>query len=202
MKLWANEDINKCNRLAQASPEGMRSAAMMAVMSIQQSWNLVPAAMEDVKDRGARSRFLWGFKQDTYQYLYRKPKRLEHLFVTTMTTRDPVELLDLWTTVPGLGLAKAGFVVQLIKGKVGCIDRHNALAYDVSANALSFPKGRMTVKAQRHKLEAYVHLTDTIGGSRYLWEQWCIMVAAKYPHQFTSPQAVSSQHVNILEYMS
>jgi hypothetical protein len=200
MKLWASKHINKCNRLAQSSPEAMRNAAMMAVLSIQQAWGGVPAAMLDMKAEGSTSRYLWGFKADTYEYLM-SPNNIDHLYTTTLTTRDPVELLDLWTTVPGLGLAKAGFVVQLTTGRVGCVDRHNAFAYDVAPNQLTFPKGRMTVKAQRHKLEAYVHLTDTIGGSEFMWEQWCIMIAAKYPNLYDSAQAVSKQHVTILESM-
>ena len=198
MIMWAHEDINKVNRLSGRSPNAMRGAAMMAVMSIQQSWATVPEAMDDVKAKGIRSRFLWGFKADTYAHLS-DDTTMDHLYATTMSTRDPVELLDLWTTVPGLGLAKAGFVVQLTRGKVGCIDRHNALAYDVPPSTLVFPKGRMTVKAQRHKLEAYVHLTDTIGGSRYLWEQWCLMVAAKYPDRYESALEVSAQHITIME---
>ena len=200
MKLWANEDIAAVNKIATLTPESMRNAAMMAVMSIQQAWSIVPDAMLDLKDKGKHSRFLWGFKADTYAHLS-DPVTMEHLYTTTMTTRDPVELLDLWTTVPGLGLAKAGFVVQLTRGKVGCVDRHNAEAYDVLPNQLTFPKGRMTVRAQRHKLEAYVHLTDTIGGSRYMWEQWCVMVAAKYPNSYDSALAVSKQHVDIMRSM-
>jgi hypothetical protein len=200
MKLWANEDIKSVNNIAAQSPKAMRGAAMMAVMSIQQSWGTVPQAMNDLKDNGMNSRFLWGFKADTYKYLLNK-FHMDNLYATTLTTRDPVELLDLWTTVPGLGLAKAGFVVQLTRGMVGCVDRHNADAYDVPPSQLVFPKGRMTVKAQRHKLEAYVHLTDTIGGSRYMWEQWCIMIAAKYPDTYESARAVSTQHVTIMESM-
>ena len=200
MKLWASKHIKAVNTIAASSPADMRNAAMMAVLSIQQAWGGVPSAMLDLKDKGRDSKYLWGFKRDTYEYL-RDENNMEHLYVTTLTERDPVALLDLWTTVPGLGLAKAGFVVQLTTGKVGCVDRHNALAYDVQPNQLTFPKGRMTVKAQRHKLEAYVHLTDTIGGSEFMWEQWCIMIAGKYPNTYRSAEAVSKQHVEIMGSM-
>ena len=108
-------------------------------------------------------------------------------------------MLDLWTTVPGLGLAKAGFVVQLTRGLIGCVDGHNAEAYDVRNNQLTFPKGRMTLKAQRHKLESYVRLTTAIGGSEFMWKEWCILVAAKYPDKFDTAAAVSRQHVTIME---
>ena len=201
MKRWARKDIKAVNRMATHSPEGMRHAALMAVMSIQQSWETVPEAVRDVQEKGLVSRFLWGFKAATYHHLY-DDDIMDHLYSTTMTTDDPVELLDLWTTVPGLGLIKAGFVVQLTRGMVGCVDRHNAIAYDVHPNQLVFPKGRMTLKAQRHRLEEYVHLTDAIGGSEFMWEQWCIMIAAKNPHSYRSAEQVSGQHVDIMESMT
>lgn len=198
MRAWTYAHIEQVNKLATASPEGMRNAALMASLSIQQSWNLIPVAMADVLEHGELSKYLWGFKLNTYRFLMNHTN-MQHLYVTTMSTDNSVDLLDLWTTVPGLGLAKAGFVVQLTRGLVGCVDRHNASAYDVSPNQLAFPKGRMTLKAQRHKLEQYVHLTNSIGGSAYMWEQWCIMIAGNYPNQYDSAADVSRQHVDILE---
>ena len=194
---WTREDIKQCNELACVSPEAMRVAALMAELSIQQSWSLVPAAMLDVSLEGDKSKYLWGFKADTYAYLH-DTLNMRFLYANTITMSDPVELLDLWTTVPGLGLAKAGFVVQLTRGMVGCVDGHNAAAYDVKLNQLTFPKGRITLKAQQHKLKAYVNLTKAIGGSEFMWQQWCVLMAGKYPEQYASAKAVSNQHVQTL----
>ena len=199
---WTREDIKQCNELTQASPAAMRVGALMAVLSIQQSWSIVPQAMEDVHLEGDKSKYLWGFKANTYAYL-NDTYHMQNLYANTMTLSNPVDLLDLWTTVPGLGLAQAGFVVQLTRGMVGCVDGHNATAYDVGLQALTFPKGRMTLKAQRAKLKAYVKLCKDIGGSEFMWQQWCVLMAGKYPEQFTSAKAVSNQHVrSIARYTS
>jgi hypothetical protein len=198
MRPWTHAHIEQCNLMAVSDPAAMRTAALLAVMSIQQAWHIVPVAMADLVKHGRNSRFLWGFKRDTYDYLIDE-SNMDHLYGATMMTDNPVDLLDLWSTVPGLGLAKAGFVVQLTRGMVGCVDRHNADAYDVPPSQLVFPKGRMTMDAQRHKLEQYVHLTNSIGGSAFMWEQWCIMIAAKYPRSFESAQHVSRQHVDLME---
>lgn len=195
---WTTDDIKACNTIAQASVDGMRSAALMAVLSIQQSWHTVPEAMVDVTENGSSSRFLWGFKRDTYLHLI-QGRNMDHLYAQTIVETDPVRLLDLWTTVPGLGLAKAGFVCQLTRGIIGCVDGHNAAAYDVPPSALVFPKGRMTTKAQAIKLRNYVTLCADIGGSEYMWQQWCVLMAAKYPETYHSAKAVSEQHVNIME---
>ena len=198
MTTWTRMDIKQCNSLSATSPKAMRYTALMAVLSIQQSWHTVPAAMDDVVAKGSRSRFLWGFKRNTYEYLD-DPVTMDHLYSATLTEQDPVKLLDLWTTVPGIGLAKAGFVVQLTRGMVGCVDGHNAEAYDVAPSALVFPKGRMTVSAQQNKLESYVRLCENIGGSEFMWQQWCELMAGRWPTEYRNAEAVSRQHVTILE---
>lgn len=198
---WAREDIAEVNRLSAVSPEAMKWTALMAILSIQQSWGTVPAAMADVKHEGLKSRFLWGFKAASFNFL-NNPYNMEYLYAETMRYENipvDVDLLDLWTTVPGLGLAKAGFVAQLTRGVIGCVDGHNAKQYDVHPGQLTFPKGRMTIRAQNHKLEAYVNLTRWIGGSEYMWKQWCVLMAAKYPETYGSPEEVSRQHVTLIE---
>jgi hypothetical protein len=197
MRQWSRDHIDQCNTLTQDNPVAMRNAAMMAVLSIQQNWDTVPHAAVDVAEKGIDSRYIWGFKYDTYEYLH-DDDNMENLFTRTLTEDDPVKLLDLWTTVPGLGLAKAGFVVQLTRGMIGCVDSHNAKLYDVHPSALVFPKGRMTLDAAHNKLQAYVNLTTAVGGSQFMWEQWCILMAEKYPSQFSNAKSVSQTHVNII----
>ncbi len=197
MSRWAAKDITECNKLAQAEPEGVRRACLVALLSVQQSWSHVPVALSDVIHNGGKSQYLWGWKRTAYKFLD-KGANLDYLYSGMMTASNEFELLDLFTTVPGLGLAKAGFVCQLTRGWVGCIDSHNARRYDVAAAQLRYPKG-LTIKTQAIKLQGYLDLCEKIGGSEYLWREWCYLMAGRYPQKYARPEDVSTQHVQVME---
>lgn len=90
-------------------------------------------------------------------------------------------LLDL---VPGLGMVKAAFSVQMLFNKLGCIDIHNAreLGYDKA------PSGR----AKKNR-PLYLDI-QSVKTSEQFWDDWCVMLAKKYPGQFTSGNQVSALH--------
>lgn len=87
-------------------------------------------------------------------------------------------------TLPGMGLVKAAFAVQMLFGKLGCIDIHNAreLGYEKA------PSGR--AKKQR---PIYLEI-QSVKTSEQWWNDWCNMLAVKYPGQFRDGQHVSRLH--------
>jgi hypothetical protein len=179
----------------QKSPQHMINAGLMALLSARQQWSGIGSQMADVADNGVRSKYLFGYKRAGYKYLL---KHADALYTETMTLEQDIDLLDLWSTVPGLGLAKAGFVVQLVRGRIGCIDSHNAKLYDVGPGQLRLDP-RLTVKGRNLKLEQYIDLCEALGGSTSLWKQWCILMAAKYPQHFKDARAVSAVHLSFLK---
>ena len=87
-------------------------------------------------------------------------------------------------TLPGMGMVKAAFAVQMLFNELGCIDIHNArdLGYDKA------PAGR--AKKQR---PVYLNI-QSVKTSEEWWNDWCEMLAKKYPGQFTDGEQVSRLH--------
>jgi thermostable 8-oxoguanine DNA glycosylase len=84
----------------------------------------------------------------------------------------------------GMGLVKAAFAVQMLFNELGCIDVHNAreLGQAVPKNKLS----------EKHRT-VYLNM-QAIKTSEQWWNDWCIMLAEKYPGQFKSGEHVSELH--------
>lgn len=186
--------MKSCQEYAQYDSDHMLATALMVVLSIQQSWNQVGKLLQDVRSRGRASPYLWGFKKDTYNYL-REHKR--ELYAETMSLQSRVDRLDLWASVPGFGLVKGGFMVQLMHGDIGCIDSHNMKLYDIGRAQLRLDP-HLTTKTRRIKLENYINTCDMIGGAEFLWRRWCVHMADEYPKQYDDQYDVSARHIEYL----
>ena len=94
---------------------------------------------------------------------------------------NTLELFDFVTTINGLAKAKAAFVVQLIKGDLGCFDSINVKSYDVSGLDVESPArdkyGKLT-KAGREGLIKYIEYSQPM--SKILWDDWCEIVENKF----------------------
>ena len=59
----------KVQSYAQRSADNMADVCLMVSLSIQQNWLGVGDMLADVRVNKIGSRFLWGFKADTYSYI-------------------------------------------------------------------------------------------------------------------------------------
>ena len=101
------------------------------------------------------------------------------------------------TEIPNIGLVKAGFILQLCLGKVGCIDCHNALKFDVDLTKFKLNyTNRLATKIK--KAQQYIELCEQAGGSRKLWNGWCKTIATKYPNHFDNANDVSRVHADAI----
>lgn len=109
---------------------------------------------------------------------------------------DTATVLDHLVTLPGLGLVKAGFLAQLYGFKVGCIDSHNASIFQVRVEDYNI---RVTMKAEtrQRKIREYIDLCYAIGGSDFLWDNWCAYLSGIYVSVGT-PTDVSAKHVELI----
>lgn len=189
-----NLHMRSCQEYARYDSQHMMDTALMVILSIQQSWDTVGEQLQNVREFGGMSKYLWGFKKDAWKYL--RNNRHE-LYAESMTRNSDLDLLDLWTTVPGMGMAKAGFMLQLMFGRVGCIDSHNARMYDVGISQLRLDPN-LTLRTRTIKLQGYIQLCELIGGSEYLWRQWCVNMADRYPNKYDDQYDVSAKHIEYL----
>jgi hypothetical protein len=167
---------------------------MMVALSIRQPWHAIGGQMEDWSRLGAKSRFLFGFKSATHAHLLRRGKAT--LYKRLQAAGDDAERMDVLLDVPGLGLPKAGFVVQLWNGGAGCIDVHNIRAYNTPTSMLRMPTNASRALRAR-KISEYLDLCEGIG-SEHLWDAWCEGISQRSTRFFTDAHSVSEAHVDYL----
>lgn len=107
-------------------------------------------------------------------------------------------LVGYLATLPGLGLAKAGFAAQMVFGVSGCLDTHNLKRYGIGANTFTHFKRRRTVRARLSFAGRYNDAVKAAGGTAALWDTWCHHIALRRPRTYLNADVVSGLHVAAL----
>ncbi len=172
-----------------ATPDNFMRGALFALLSIRQRFVTVPRQLVDVEKRGEKSAFLFGSKLNAYRYLKRHKRDL----FAVCTGEDTRAALLAMSSVPGFGVIKAAFVLQLAGHDVACLDsqniereRRNPREYRTIPNR----KG----KAWANKVDRY--LSDTGGKARHYWDAWCDYVGPQYN---MSGEECSAVHLAIVD---
>lgn len=165
-----------------------RGAALVVILSIQQPWYSVPAQFADVQAVGSASRFLWGNKRKAWAFLMEHGERL----ASSIGGNHEEAILTL-LAVPGLGIVKASFLLQMLTGEGACLDLHNLDRLGLSRDAFKTPK-TLKVETVRARIATYCATWRAHGTSRHWWDSWCAHVATVYPKHFSDAGAVSASH--------
>lgn len=196
----------KIKAFAQRNPDNLFLVIMMVVLSIQQKWSLVGDMLLDMDKNQKNSKFIWGNKRSTYNYMV---KHQHFIFGQMMAVLNSVHLtsyekayslMKIFLRIDGLGLAKAGFVCQLTAGLVGCMDVHNIKTYNIKPNSLVLNKKLTSEKgilSNNNKIKQYITICQDYG-TENLWNSWCSMIAASYPKDFIDGNHVSEVHYTYL----
>lgn len=207
------------NEYMQSNYKNMVDGIMFVVLSVKTPFHTMQKQMEDYRVNGVNSKYVWGFKRQTLEYLQENGKDLydELMDLSSrkqfysegqpikfkgrqiLSHRDKQMMLVL-TDVPGLGVVKAGFVMQMMFGRVGCIDVHNQRRlYSVNPKDLQFVKN-----AKDHtklvKIVNYVNICKHNNSTQRLWDHWCTLLTDKRCNKgrFTCGEDVSAFHVTAL----
>ena len=198
-----NKHNPSINRYAQKSPKNLQDMVMMVVLSIQQPWHSVGVQMYDYRQRGIRSRFVWGNKKRTLRWLKKHKASLYQDAIECLQLKGrkrSIELMKVFLRVEGLGLAKAGFCCQLFAGCVGCIDVHNLRRLDIPETVLKLDKKASAVTKQK-RIETYIDACSK-RRCRWLWNSWCNLIAKKDPGRWRDGEHVSLVHYEYLKQES
>lgn len=198
------KDVNPViNAYMQKSEMHMQDGIMFVVLSIKTPFHTMSKQMQDYRKHGLSSKYVWGFKKQTLEYLlenradlYKRLMAASRLDVSK-GTRDRL-MMEMLTQVPGLGLVKAGFVMQMMFGRVGCIDVHNARRFrKVTPKDLTFsPTAKFATRLQ--KIDNYIDICKGHRSTEKLWDQWCDLIADKHCNHFQSGWDVSKYHLEAL----
>ena len=184
------------------SSDNLSDVILMVVLSIQQPWCAVGDQLKDVKRWGIGSKFIWGNKIKTYNFLMSRKDFIysQYLAVLNSSKSDDdkaLSLMNVFLQIDGLGLAKAGFVCQLTAGLVGCIDVHNIRMYNIPKKDLAFSKSIKSKTLRDKKISNYISVCHTIG-TENLWDTWCCSLATK-TKRFEDGFHVSKVHYDFLQ---
>ena len=184
------------------SSDNLSDVILMVVLSIQQPWYAVGDQLKDVKRWGIGSKFIWGNKIKTYNFLMSRKDFIysQYLAVLNSSKSDDdkaLSLMNVFLQIDGLGLAKAGFVCQLTAGLVGCIDVHNIRMYNIPKKDLAFSKSIKSKALKDKKISNYISVCHTIG-TENLWDTWCCSLATK-TKRFEDGFHVSKVHYDFLQ---
>ncbi|MEK9694516.1 MAG: hypothetical protein VW270_02065 [Candidatus Poseidoniales archaeon] len=178
---------------ARQNSDNFAQVVLFVSATIQQMFHTVPAIVEDVRASGLDSKHLWGSKHDTWRYTLENKDMLFEAVFSDMDLED--KLLSI-AEIPGIGLVKAGFVLQLCTGEVGCLDVNNLRRFGLSAQ--TFKMGKVKYLTARKRASLYIKTCVECGGSETLWDEWCQLIADKYPQRWRSAHDVSQAHEEII----
>lgn len=166
--------------------------ALFVILSIRQRIYLVPAQLSDVVDRGDESDYLFGHKRNAYAFIMAEGKRLHSDILAAATNGERIDILS---RVPGLGIVKAAFVLQLMGYDVACLDSRNVKREGRNPRAYRSDGTRKETcrRAWERKIARY--LGETEGKARDYWNAWCQDVAEAYD---MTAQEVSALHLAIV----
>ena len=173
--------------------------------SIRVQTSRLPDLMAEYRKKGLKSSWIWGNKITGLAYTRKHRNRLFIRMMRILKAKKKdcdLELLMLFLEIPGLGLPKAGFVVQLVAGKAGCMDVHNLRKHlpeiDASRGTPNYfqTSGNSDATKLRKAIE-YLDLTKSLGGPKIMWNEWCTDRSSDYPVHFPTPFDVSAVHMCI-----
>jgi hypothetical protein len=160
-------------------------------LTIQQRFSQLPKMTEEIVSTGDCKRLSQRQRDAIETY----SERREEIFQVIFGSLSIVDKLLYVSSLPGFGLIKAGFVLQCTIGAVGCFDVHNCRVYAIKASAFALT-GSSENRAR--KAQKYLELCESIGTAK-LWNDWCELVAEKYPNDFSSASHVSRLHVDCIK---
>jgi len=169
----------------------------LVFLSIRQPFHSMAKQMRDVDENGLQSPYLFGWKRDGLAFVRANASALRDKLKAVPAGYGDADTLLQIASVPGLGLVKAGFVLQLACGAVGCLDTHNLQRFGLNANAFKYGAGASDA-LKRKKALAYLDACWRAGGCESLWNGWCEHVAAQQPKHWRSGFDVSAMHVEAI----
>jgi hypothetical protein len=172
------------------SPDGLVDVITFVITTVNQRFHYVGNILETVHTQGLDAcKALTGSQKRGIAFCVMHARELR----TELRCGSVLHCLRQLIEIPHIGIVKAGFILQLVRGEVGCLDRHNLRAAGIHERA--FNSVPQSTEGLTLKLRTYIGLCTQLGTPAHLWDTWCALIARKYPQHFPDAQAVSWAHV-------
>jgi|TARA_Y100000310_G_scaffold302643_1_gene340250 hypothetical protein len=192
-------------RYARQSPEHFARILQFVILTVRVPLYRVRQDTSTAAQGGADALgVLWGWKHNAYNAAQDGAENslayLEHCQAHYGDERERAQaMLEHVADLPGFGLAKAGFVLQLAFGLAGCLDTHNLSRFNISASTFKDFKARSTKKARERLSQKYIDAVYALGGPSTLWDSWCEYVATNQASTYDDAEHVSRLHCEALD---
>lgn len=187
---YFDRDARALAKAARDDPEVIFRIIVMVLLSIRQPWSKVPQQFEDVINlNGVGSKYLFGFKRLGYGAAYEYKGRFRTLIRNY--DGDLENLIQKLMIIPGLGLAKASFVAQMLVNDGACLDSHNLSRIGLTPNFTRIDKN-VPKDIIRGRIHEYNTKWREYGDSAYWWNSWCENLARS--GKFNNASEVSAIH--------
>ena len=185
----------KIARFMRKNPINFSRGLSCVSNTIQTQFFTVGKRMTDIDINGVNAVCLNGTKRRTHkEIIAMKGYLYEKVYSKEISLAE--KLLEV-SSLYGIGMVKAGFILQLALGKVGCLDVHNLARFGLSASVFKV-NDKMTEATALRKANFYIKTCEDLGGSEYLWNTWCKYVADLYPKIYRDACHVSKLHVDFI----
>lgn len=157
-------------------PAIMERGIIFAILSARQQFISVPDQLAELERDGDAARCLFSWKYGAYRYVREHRDELYHRLRLARSTRQA--LYDV-TRIPGMGIVKGAFVLQLLGHDIACLDSQNNHRENLNPREYrSDGELRKIGPAFWNKLDRYILATG--GQAQQYWDAWCEYVSDKY----------------------
>lgn len=164
------DHVPKIAAAMHACPDTFAAGIMFAVLSARVPFVRVPEMLLEIAEHGKHAAALWR---------------------ETCAAKDSETAIVILTRIPGMGIVKAGFVLQLLGHDVACLDTRNIQREDRDPRAYrSDGEKRKAMPAFKRKIARYV--ADVGGKAGAYWDAWCTEIGGIYD---MSAEDVSALHL-------
>ena len=198
-------DCKEITHHAMSSAAGLYDVIEFTLCTINMPLSRVIQQRVSIKAEGIHSKWVSSTKAQGIEYAKANVHRM-HEEINAIAQRygtDTIdgaqEAVDLFVSIPSIGMVKAGFIAQMCGFEVACLDRHNIRMLGLPETALLLNK-KVKPELRRSKIRKYVKLCRR-KGSEYWWDTWCNYVADKGGMNKSLPtgDAVSKYHVTAIK---
>ena len=209
--------------VAVGGPDALVDGVVRFVLTtIQAGLSTCTGQAQKIIDDGLEANCLWGKKsnglayaRDNKDFLYGRLYKIAETHGYA-STEGCVAAIELFITIPNLGLVKAAFVAQCLGFDVACLDSHNLARFGIPVSQVKDnPKAK--IETRRKKWASYVQLCrdltktpktknlmlclDCETATEYWWNSWCSYVAGNQANRkLNTGDIVSYYHVECVTY--
>lgn len=181
-----------------SNPAGLIDALEFVLTTIQAGLSTCRRQRRQIARDGLKAACLWGKKADGLKYGREHAARLLPEFERLRSRDATEEAVTLATSIPCLGLPKAGFLCQLMGFDVACLDVHNLRRENLPATFVKLNK-KAKPATQRKHVSRYVEYCQRDGTEKW-WNSWCKHVAGnRHNRNLPTADAVSRFHVDAVK---